>query len=76
MAGILRYARLLTARAKSSVPKRKRDILSGAEKEIEGLERQKTERTKAVERASGFKSPLSVQQREAAKKARRLLLGR
>lgn len=75
MAKLLHYARLLTMGAKSPVPKRKQKILKDAEKEIDRLESQKTERTKAIEKATGAKSDVAKRQREVARKARRSLMG-
>lgn len=76
MSKILHYARLLVSGAKSPVPKRKRDILSSAEKEIDTLEGQKTERTKQIEKATGYPSDQERRKKEAARQARLLLRGR
>lgn len=76
MANILHYARMMMTGAKSPVPERKRKILSEAEKEIDTLEGQKTERTKQIEKATRFPSDITRKQRETARKARLLLRGK
>jgi ribosomal protein L17 len=62
-------------RGKSSVSKRKQQILSEAEKDLDKLASMKTERTKAVEAQTGVESDITKAMRKRAKEARSLLTG-
>lgn len=74
MAKIPLYARLLGI--KNPVPKRKRKILTKAEKEIDKLEKSKTARTRAVEQATGVASDIEKKKRRVARRARQTLMSR
>lgn len=74
MAKIPLYARLLGI--KNPVPKRKRKILTKAEKEIDKLEKSKTARTRAVEQATGVASDVEKKKRRVARRARQTLMGK
>lgn len=77
MPKFLEYARLLTIGPKKAVPKRKRQVLKKAEKEIDRLDRMKTARTKAVERANtGVPSDIEKRKKEVARRARKTLMGK
>lgn len=77
MPKLLEYARLLTVGPKKTVPKRKRKILKQAEKELDKLDRMKTTRTKAIERANtGVPSDIEKKKKEVARRARKTLMGK
>jgi predicted nucleic acid-binding Zn-ribbon protein len=74
MVGPIEYIRLKAGRV-NPIPKRKRKILKRAEKELDKLEKQKTARTQAVEKATGVESDITKRKRDVARKARRSLMG-
>lgn len=74
MPSLLHYARLLAGRPKNPIPKRKRQIIEKAEKDIDRMEKYKTERSRDIERRTGVPSDLEKKKKEIAKKARKTLL--
>jgi hypothetical protein len=67
--------KLLFSNAKSPIPARKRKIFADADKAIQEQDALKTERSKAIEQATGVESDPERSKREIARKARRTLMG-
>jgi len=74
MPGILHYARLLTVGPKNPIPKKKRQLIENADREITRLEKTKTARTKAIESATGVASDVEKKKKAVARRARQSLL--
>ena len=67
--------KLLFSNAKSPIPTKKRKIFEEADKAIQKQESLKTERSRAIEQATGVQSDPEKAKREIARKARRTLMG-